>query len=153
MDWFPQLLATVLIVGGVAFLFRRRSDERARNAPLTAEIRAHVCFETSLYRASVLGTGGFGQFRGQSIPVRGPKRLTVGTDAFVVSAPQALREFVFRGRESSIGFSQLPSRLVDADWIVITGQHRGRQVQIAIMCPNLPEAWQALAATGAVLAL
>ena len=52
-----------------------------------------MCFETSLSRARVLGTGGFGGTRGMWISLRGPKRLTVGADAFVVSSPQALREF------------------------------------------------------------
>ena len=39
--------------------------------------------------------------------MRGPKRLIVGTDAFMISAPQALCEFVFTGRESSIAFTQM----------------------------------------------
>jgi hypothetical protein len=73
--------------------------------------------------------------------------------AFMVSAPQALREFVFRGRESSIAFTQVPSRLVDRDWIVITGQADGSQVQLAITRDNLLDVWQALARTGAALAL
>jgi hypothetical protein len=107
-----------------------------------------VCFETPLSRASVLGTGGFGGTRGMWISVRGPKRLIVGTDAFMVSAPQAVREYVFTGPESSIALSQAPSHLVNQDWIVITGQDRGRQVQLAITRDNLPELWQALARTG-----
>jgi hypothetical protein len=82
------------------------------------------------------------------ISLRGPKRLVVGTDAFMVSAPQALRDYVFTGRESSIALSQAPSRLVNRDWIVITGQDRGRQVQLAITRDDLPELWQALARTG-----
>jgi hypothetical protein len=83
----------------------------------------------------------------------GPKRLIVGTDAFVVSPPQALREFVFAGRESSIAFTQMPSRLPDRDWIVITGQADGSQVQLAITTGNLPDVWRALAGTGATLGL
>ncbi len=75
--------------------------------------------------------------------------MIVGTDAFMMSAPQALREFVFIGRESSIAFSQAPSRLVDRDWIVITGQAGGREIQLAITRDNLLEVWQALAGTGA----
>jgi hypothetical protein len=74
----------------------------------------------------------------------------VGADAFMISAPQALREFVFTGRESSIRFSQAPSRLVRRDWIVITGQASDGQVQLAITKKaGLPEIWQALAGTGA----
>ena len=87
MDLLPELLIPVLIIGGVVYMFMRRNGERARNAPLRGEIEAQVCFETILYRASILGTGGFGGTRGQWIPLRGPKRLTVGTDAFTVSAP------------------------------------------------------------------
>ena len=151
MDLLPELLIPVLIIGGVVYMFMRRNGERARNAPLRREIEAQVCFETILYRASILGTGGFGGTRGQWIPLRGPKRLTVGTDAFTVSAPQALREFVFRGRESSIAFSQVPSRLVVRDWIVITGQAGGRRAQLAITQDNLPDVWHALAGTGATL--
>jgi Domain of unknown function (DUF4328) len=119
------------------------------------EIEAQVCFETILDRASILGTGGFGGGnRGYWIPVRGPKRLIVGTDAFMVSAPQALREFVFTGRESSIAFTRMRSRRVDRDrdWIVITGWASGRRVQLAITQDNLPDIWQALAGTGVELA-
>lgn len=36
--------------------------------------------------------------------------------------PQALREYVFTGCESSITLSQMPSGLAARDWIVITGQ-------------------------------
>jgi hypothetical protein len=81
--------------------------------------------------------------------VRGPKRLIVGTDAFMISAPQALREFVFRGPESSIAFGQAVN---PDDCIMIAGQADGRQVQLAIAGDNLQDIWQALAATGAALA-
>ena len=151
MGWLQPLLTLLLIIGVAAFLFTRRSRERARNAPLRGEIERQVCFETGLHRASILGTGGFGGTRGYWIPLRGPKRLIVGTDAFIVSAPQALREFVFTGRESSIAFAQMPSGLAIRDWIVITGQADGRQVQLAITQDNLPNIWQALAGTGAAL--
>lgn len=148
MDLLP-LLTPLVIIGGFMYLLMRRNRERSGNAPLRAEIEAHVCFESILYRASVLGKGGFGGTRGYWIVLRGPKRLIVGNDAFMISAPQALRQFVFTGRESSIAFTQVPSRLVVRDWIVITGQAGGRQVQLAITQDNLMDAWQALAATGA----
>ncbi len=148
MDLLP-LLTPLVIIGGFMYLLMRRNRERSGNAPLRAEIEAHVCFESILYRASVLGKGGFGGTRGYWIALRGPKRLIVGNDAFMISAPQALRQFVFTGRESSIAFTQVPSRLVVRDWIVITGQAGGRQVQLAITQDNLMDAWQALAATGA----
>ena len=151
MDWLPPLLAPLLIIGGWVYMFKRRNRERGRNAPLRAEIEAQRCFETILYRTSILGTGGFGAARGYWIPLRGPKRLIVGTDAFMVSAPQALREFVFTGRESSISITRIPSRLADRDWIVIAGQAGGRQVQLAITQDNLLDVWQALAGTGAAL--
>src|SRR5215469_4768935 len=149
MHWLPPLLIPLLITGVWVYVLKRRNGERARNAPLRGEIEAQVCFETILYRASILGTGGFGGIRGYWIPLRGPKRLIVGTDAFMVSAPQALREFTFRGRESSIAFSQAPSRVVNRDWIVITGHGDGCQVQLAITQDNLLEVWRALAGTGA----
>ena len=140
-------IVTAAILCMIAYLCVRGNRQRAGNGPLRAEIQARVCFETSLSRVRVLGTGGFGGTRGMWISLRGPKRLVVGTDAFMVSVPQALRKFVFVGRESSIALSQAPSRLVNRDWIVITGQDGGRQVQLAITRDNLPELWQALART------
>jgi hypothetical protein len=147
MDLLPQVLIPLVIIGGAVYLFTRRNRERNRNAPLRGEIEARVCFKTTLDRVSILGTGGFGGTRGVWISVRGPKRLVVGTDAFMISAPQALREFVFRGPESSIALGQ--ARNPD-DCIMITGQPGGRQVQLAITGDNLPDIWQALAGTGAV---
>jgi len=147
MNLLP-LLSMLAVPAVIVFLVMRRNREGASNAPLLSEIGAQVCFATTLYRASR-----FAGTRGEWIPLRGPKRLIVGTDAFMVSAPQALREFVFRGRESSIAFSQMPSRLVARDWIVITGQADGREVQLAITKKEgLPDIWQALAGTGAALA-
>ena len=128
----------------------RLAGSGAGNAPLRGEIAARVCFETTLDRASFLGTGGFGGTRGVWIRLRGPKRLIVGTDAFMVSAPQALSEFVFRGSESSIAFGQAVN---PDDCIMITGQAGGRQVQLAITGGNLPDIWQALAGTGAAFVL
>jgi hypothetical protein len=140
-------VASVLVWAGV-LIWRNR--QRARNAPqLRSEIEAQVCFATTLDRASVLGKDAFGRDGGGWFPLQGPKRLIVGTDAFIVSAPNALRESVFRGCECSIAFSQAPSRFVNRNWIVITGQARGRQVQLAIWHDNLLEVWQALAGTGA----
>jgi hypothetical protein len=153
MNSLPPLIGSLTIIGVIVYMFMRRNGERARNAPRRAEIEAQVCFETILYRASIFKTAGIGGTRGQWIPLRGPKRLIVGTDAFMVSTPQALREFVFRGCQSSIAFSQAPSGVVDRDWIVITGQADGRQVQLAITQDNLLEVWRALAGTGAALAL
>jgi hypothetical protein len=149
MNWLPPLLIPLLIIGGWVYMLMRRNRELAKNEPLRAEIEAHVCFETILYRVSKLGTGGFGGTRGQWISLRGTNRLIVGTDAFIISAPLAFREFVFTGRESSIALTRAPSRLVDRDWIVITGPTDGGQVQIAITQDNLPDIWQALAGTGA----
>ena len=144
-----SLLPMLAVPAVIAFLVMRRNRERARNATLRSEIEARVCFATTLDSVSLLGTGGRGGTRGQWIPLRGPKRLIVGTNAFMISAPQALREFVFRGRESSVAFSQAPSRFINRDWIVITGQAGGRQVQLAITHDNLLDVWQALAGTGA----
>ena len=46
--------------------------------------------------------------------------LTVGVDAFAFEAPNSLREYVFKGAECSIAFSQAPSSaFVTRDWIVI----------------------------------
>jgi hypothetical protein len=149
MDAIPILMSFV-IIGGILFLFMRQNRERATNAPLRDEIQGRVCLSTRLDHVSKLGTGGFGGTPGVWIRFKGPKRLVVGADAFMISMPQALREFVFTGRESSIAFSQAPSRLAERDWIIITGQAGGRPVQIAITKKEgLPEIWQALAGTGA----
>jgi len=150
MELLPEVLIPLVIIGGLVYMFMRQNRERAANAPLRDEIAARVCFETTLDRASFLGTGGFGGTRGVWIRSRGPKRLVVGTDAFMVSAPQALSEFVFRGSESSIAFGQAVS---PDDCIMITGQAGGRQVQLAITGGNLPDIWQALAGTGAAFVL
>ncbi|HUB42442.1 MAG TPA: hypothetical protein VMA72_26615 [Streptosporangiaceae bacterium] len=149
MNPLPVLFSFV-ILAGILYLFIRQNRERTTNAPLRGEIQAGVRFATRLDHVSILGTGGFGGTRGQWIRMRGPKRLVVGADAFMISMPQALREFVFAGRESSIRYSQAPSRLAQRDWIVITGQVSGREVQLAITkSAGLPDIWQALAGTGA----
>jgi hypothetical protein len=148
----PKLLIPIVIFGVMAYLFDKWNRERGRNAPLRCEIETRVCFETVLERVRILGTGGFRGISGQWYPLRGPKRLVVGTDAFMVSAPQALREFVLTGRECSIDLTRMPTRPVgrDRDWIVITGQANGSPVQLAITQDNLPDIWMALVGTGAV---
>jgi hypothetical protein len=143
-----EFVFTAAILCVIAYAYIGSNRRRARNAPARNEIEARVHFETPLSRVRVLGTGGFGGTRGMWISLRGPKRLIVGTDAFMVSAAQAPHDYLFTGLESSIALSQAPSRLVNRDWIVITGQDRGRQVQLAITGGNLPELWQALARTG-----
>ena len=106
MDPLPVLIPFV-VIGGIMYLFMRQKRERTTNALLRGEIQAGARFATRLDHVSHLGTGGVGGTRGQWISLRGPKRLVVGADAFMISAPQALREFVFTGRESSIRFRTL----------------------------------------------
>ncbi len=136
-----------LVWGGTRLWLNR---QRTKSAGLRGEIKAQVCFETTLRYASLLASRGYGGFstRGRWIPLQRPRRLIVGTDAFIFSAPNALKEFVFRGRECSIAYSQTPSHFVNRDWIIITGQVDGRPVQLAISDDNLPEIWQALTGTG-----
>ena len=155
MDLLPQVLIPLLIIGVILYLYRRRNRERARNAPLRGAIEAGVSFEIALDRVCKLGTGGFEGTRGVWIDVRGgAKQLVVGTDAFMISVPQALREFVFSGRESSISLTQMRFGPVGRDWIVIRDLADGSQVQLAVTAPvNLMAAWQALAGTGAALML
>ncbi len=149
MNPIPVVMSFV-ILAGILYLFMRQNRERTTNAPLRGEIQAAVRFATNLDHVSILGTGGFRGTRGQWIRLRGPKRLVVGADAFMISLPQALREFVFTGRESSVRYSQAPSRLAQRDWIVITGYMGGREVQLAVTKnAGMPEIWQALAGTGA----
>jgi hypothetical protein len=124
MDLLPEVLIPLVIIGGLVYMFMRQNRERAGNAPLRDEIAARVCFETTLNRASFLGTGGFRGTRGVWIRLR--------------------------GSESSIAFGQVVN---PDDCIMITGQAGGRQVQLAITGGNLPDIWQALAGTGAAFVL
>ena len=152
MRALPALMSFV-VISGLMYLFMRRNRDRSTNAPLRDEIQARVCLSTSLDHVSILGTGGFEGTRGQWIRFKGPKRLVVGAEAFMISLPGAFREFAFTGRESTIALSQAPSRLAKRDWIVITGDAGGRQVQLAITKKSgLLEIWQALAGTGAAQA-
>jgi hypothetical protein len=145
------VILAVIVCGAVGLVIRRNRD-RATNAPLRAEIEARICFETALDRVEVLGTGGFRGTRRYWHTKRGPTRLVVGTDFFMISAPQALSEYVFTGRESSIAIAQMPFGPAGRDWIVIKGQAGGRQVQLALTHRgNLMDIWRALAGTGAAL--
>ena len=147
------LVILAIIVCGAAGLVIKRNRQRAGNAPLRGEIEARVCFESPLDRVEKLGSGGFGG-TGYWYTQRGPTRLIVGADAFMISAPQALSEFVFTGAESSISLAQMRFGPAGQDWIVIAGHSGGRQVQLAITHGgNLMGIWRALAATGAALTL
>jgi hypothetical protein len=84
-----EFVVTLAIACGIVYLLARRNRERNGNAPLRHEIEGDVSFRAPLHCASVLGTGGFGGTRGMWIRLRGPKRLTVGANGFVVSAPLA----------------------------------------------------------------
>lgn len=150
MDVFSTLLVPLFIIGVTVYMYVRRNRERARNAPLRSEIEARVRFTSYLDVVLMPGTGGLGGARGHWIPVMkgGQKRLVVGTDAFMVTGP--FGEYVFRGCESSIEFSQAPSRINKRDWIIITGQHGTQQVQLAVTRNgSMTQIWKALAATGA----
>jgi hypothetical protein len=139
---------------GIVGLVIQRNRLQARNAPLRGEIEARVRFESPLDGLEKLGSGGFGGSPRYWHTLRGPRRLIVGADAFMISAPQALSEFVFTGAETSIALAQMRFGPAGRDWIVITGHPGGRSVQLAIThAGNLMQIWQALAATGATLTL
>ena len=53
-------LMSIVIIGGILFLFMRQNRERAANAPLRDEIQGRVCLSTPLDHVSKLGTGGSG---------------------------------------------------------------------------------------------
>lgn len=120
--------------------------QRARNAGWRSEIETHASYETTLRHARLLMRNGLGATRWADL--RGPRRLIVGTDAFIFSAPNALKEYVFSGPQCSIAYSQNPSGFVHRDWIMITGQADGRPIQLAISDENLPEIWQVLTDAG-----
>jgi hypothetical protein len=146
---FVVLAAVVCVAAGLVI---QRNRERARDAPLRGAIEAGVCFEAALDRVCKLGTGRFGGTRGVWIDVRGPARLVVGADAFMISAPQALSEFVFTGRESSISLTQMRFGPAGRDWIVIKDLADGSRVQLAVTTRgSVMDVWQALAGTGAAL--
>jgi hypothetical protein len=150
------ILAPLAIVYALTLAGRRmaRNRQRAQIAPqLRGEMEAHQCYTTTLTNVSIFGPGRFaGNYR-HWVPLPAPRRLIVGTDAFIVSVPSAALgvgpELVFRGCECSIAYSRAPSRLGNRDCIVITGLARRGQVWLAISHDNLPEIWPALAATGA----
>ena len=54
----------------------------------------------------------------------------VGSGATLEESEQALREYVFTGRDSSIALSQAPSRIVNRDWIVVTREDGDRQLRL-----------------------
>jgi hypothetical protein len=144
-----RLLATAGIAYAVIWAGTRTwlNRPRGRTAGLRSEIQTQACFTTTLDSASIRGKG-FGG--GGWLPMQRPQRLIVGPDAFIFSAPNSLKEYVFRGSECTIAFSQAPSRFVNRDWIVITGQSGGRDIQLAVsQRERLQEIWQALAGTGA----
>jgi hypothetical protein len=122
------------------------SRQRARNGQQRSEIETQPRYKTTLRHARLLMKNGLGGTRWADL--QGPRRLIVGTDAFIFSAPNALKEHVFNGSECSIAHSQQPSGFVHREWIVITGQADGRQIQLAISDDNLPEIWQALTEAG-----
>jgi hypothetical protein len=134
-----------------------RNRQRAAVAPqLRGEIEAQECFIMPLHDVSIFGPGRFAGSLRHWVPLPAPRRLIVGTDAFIVSVPNAGHgaggpEVVFRGCECSIAYNQAPSCLGKRDCIVITGQARRRQVQLAITHDNLRDIWHALATTGAAL--
>jgi hypothetical protein len=143
MHLLLPLLWALAVMAIIICAFIRESRDRARNAPLRFDIEMQVCFSTALDHAMILGRGGYW------IAIKGPKRLVVGTDAFMVVSSLGAA-YALRGCESSIAFSQEPSRVVTRDWIVITGQNGAREVQLAVTRKgSLPEIWQALTGTGA----
>ena len=137
------LLWALAVMAIIICAFIRESRERASNAPLRFDIEMQVCFSTPLDHAMILGRGGYW------IAIKGPKRLVVGTDAFMVVSSLGAA-YALRGCESSIAFSQEPSRVVTRDWIVIAARNGTREVQLAVTKKGrLPEIWQALTGTGA----
>jgi hypothetical protein len=151
-----QLLALVAytsVAGAVLWVatWLWLNRQHARNAGLRAEIEAQLRFATTVDYARINRVTAFGH-NGRawvSLGSRRPMRLIVGTDTFIFEAPNAFKEYVFRGAECSIAFSQEPSSVfVRRNWIVITGLAGGRQVQLAISSDNLMDVWQALTGTG-----
>jgi hypothetical protein len=140
----PLGVAYTLMWAGTRVVLNR---QRTKAGGLRSEIAARMRFTTTVDHACLYRISAFGR---SWVSLRGPRRLIVGSDAFIFEAHNALKEFAFRGGESSIAFSQAPSvTFVTRDWIVFTGQAAGRHVQLAISNDNLMDIWQALAATGA----
>jgi hypothetical protein len=144
------LMAQAGIAGALLWVGTRLwlNRQHARNSGLRAEIEAQTHFATTVDYARDNRVTTFAR-NGRAWVSLGGGRLIVGTDSFIFEAPRALREFVFRGSECSIAFSQEPSSVfVRRNWIVVTGPIRGRQVQLAISSDNLMDIWQALTGTG-----
>jgi hypothetical protein len=153
------ILAPLAILSALMVAGRRvsRNRQRARIAPhMRSEMEARECFTTPLTDVSIFGPGRFAGNLRHWVPLPAPRWLVVGTDAFIVSVPNAASgaggpELVFRGCECSITYSRAPSRLGNCDCIIITGPAGHGQVRLAISRGNLLEIWHALAGTGAAL--
>jgi len=138
-------IAGVLLWVGTRLWLNR---QHARNSGLRAEIEAQMRFAATIDYARYNRVSTFGR-NGRAWVSLGGGRLIVGTGFFIFEAPNAFKEYVFRGSECSIAFSQEPSSVfVRRNWIVITGLARGRKVQLAISSDNLIDIWQALTGTG-----
>ena len=116
----------------ILFLFMRQNRERTANAPLRGEIQVGVFRRRDLIMPACSARADLGVPAARGSALRGPKRLIVGADAFMISCPRPSANMYLPDASHPSRFSQAPSRIVQRDWIIITGQVGGRQVQLAI---------------------
>ncbi len=86
--------------------------------------------------------------------------LVVRVDAFEVLCPLRLvrvvlgLEYYFKARETTIRVTRAPSGILKRDWIVVTGQRLGQEIQLAIAQSTyrggILDAWNALLRAGSV---
>lgn len=150
-----QLVLAVVVAVGVAVSFGRIWLRRHKDAPLRREVRAQdVIFRTELEYVKM--TPNREWWTGTSSWME----LVVRVDAFEVSCPlRPVRvvlglEYYFKARETTIRVTKAPSGILKRDWIVVTGQRLGQEIQLAIAQSTyrggIPDAWNALVRAGSV---
>ena len=152
----PQDILALCVAAGFVFIYGRIWLRRHREAPLRRELRAReVTFRTVLDRVKVADSGGWPKWA----EVSAPMGLFVRGDAIEVSSSVApLRivmglEYYLLAAGTSIELSRSPSRIYRRDWIVLTGQQAGEDIQLAITTTNddaLLQAWNALVTAGVI---
>ena len=152
----PQDILAVCVAAGFVFIYGRIWLRRHREAPLRRELRTRdVTFQAVLARVKVSDSGGWPKW----VEVSAPMGLFLRGDAIEVSSSVAVLrvvmglEYYLPAAGTSVELSRWPSRVYRKDWIVLTGQQAGREIQVAITTANdhmLLQAWNALVTAGAI---
>jgi hypothetical protein len=147
----PMIVVVIVGFGVVKTWLDHRREEPLRRELMNQE----VTFCAKLNHVRVLGTGGLNGTRGQWVSLKGPMSLLVRTGGFEVVCPiNILRllfgmEYRFQASEALIEMSQVPSRFIQSEWIVVSGQKGHRDICIAMTTSDsLDSIWHALTGIG-----